>query len=316
MSDDLLLQLIEAFEDCAGFSASPDEAYVVHQAITRIVAMDHVPRELVEVGLKMASLAPVEPESEEGPETPMFLMLGRLQKSSQAHAVVAQASQTLSSQHDVTIACEVLTGWSDQGQALTAPEELKTQADEAAETLSQAVRDFAQKTVTEAKRALIEALPACEKLAGGRREAESKWKDELTESSSWEAVVTAANMHFFHGEGGTLKDRLKVPHADVTRTLGIYREALDHARDTAVVVTASDDDPVEDARLTERAEGVLILSLETSSEAYFVEVLAKERKDKMAPKLQTRMASMSKKGVNPANLQKAVWEKVLTLATD
>ncbi len=102
-----------------------------------------------------------------------------------------------------------------------------------------------------------------------------------------------------------MKDRVRATHTELAGTMEAYEEALRQAEACAMGKAFH-----ADAALQARAQAALTLGLETTAEAYFVEVLTTERKDKIAHKLRGRVAGMAKKGLDPGNLLPAIWARV------
>ncbi len=330
---DLLRDLQEGFQDCRGLLVGPGQVDIVRQAIAQIGTTAQVPRELVEVGLhllallpsmdgvqcelaeaRQASTAPEDVQASTAAEawqaltTPEQLatMHERLTKSLVAHRLLAVAEDGNLNTAKAGGCCEALTAWEAQPTAVPCvPEALGQEAAAAAEKLHGALKDFATATVDKARLALEAALPVHEKFAGGRLEAGSTWKDKLTAESSWDQVVSAANRHLFHSEHGHVKDRLKASHTELAGAMEAYEEAVRRAQ-----ASAPGEGFSMDASLQGRTRAAMNLGLETTAEAYFVEVLTTERKDKIAQKLRGRIASMAKKGMDPGNVLPAIWGRV------
>ncbi len=324
---EMLMELQAAFQECRGVLVGPGQAEIVRRAIAQIGAGEEVPRELVEVGLHLLALLPkIEGVEQEPPQVGeaestkegagearqavtaqanLAVLEGRLRKSLAAHRLLAVAAEGNLNMAKAGGVCEALTAWEAQPTGVPCvPEALGTAAAHAGETLRAALVAFAQGTVDKARRALEEALPRHEKIAGGRQEAGSTWKRELTAESSWDQVVSAANRHLFHSEEGHVKDRLKATHAELAGAMEAYEEALRQAQACAI-----GEGFRIDAALQSRTHAALSLGLETTAEAYFAEVLTTERKDKIAHKLRGRVAGMAKKGLDPGNLLPAIWAR-------
>ena len=65
-----------------------------------------------------------------------------------------------------------------------------------------------------------------------------------------------------------------------------------------------------DTAVKQRFEKASENALITTTEAYFVEVLTRTRVDKQVGKMKGRVPSMTKKGIDPGDVQPVIWSKV------
>ncbi len=91
-----------------------------------------------------------------------------------------------------------------------------------------------------------------------------------------------------------------------------YRKALEDAKALALEDAKALEDAGSLAKegLLERCEAAFVLALTTTAEAYFVEILTRTSQDKMKGALQKRIATMSKKELDPELLQPVIWRQV------
>ena len=169
--------------------------------------------------------------------------------------------------------------------------------------LQDRIKRHAQATVEQEKMFLLSELPLLEDIARGKRG--GSWKEHLVEDSPWADVLREAEYHLLGGDEGSMQDRVTPLYSRVQAAWGKYSSVVKQCASIDMGAGLCIDTAVKQ-RFEQAAENALI----TTTEAYFVEVLTRTRMDKQVGKMKGRIASMTKKGIDPGDVQPVIWSKV------
>ncbi len=308
----------EAFEDCRGMSVEPTAVPHTVNGARRIAKLPLLSSDACDLAEALLSLAPE--EAAEGAVAEEVAKEVSLWKRRYARTAAALRVIELAGKEGSDLPGDIvqlagaraaLAAWQRSDASVACmPDSLSDEAQKAASNLEQQLDERGRAQVTSARDAMLVTLPQLETIARGKTGG-GAWKEHLADDSPWSDVLREVTYHLLSTDAGgqQYSERVATLFSELSASWDKCLEARKDAR-ACSRKSGNPQEEVEHQELTKRRDAAIAIARVTSCEIYLVEMPTTARKDKAEPKLKARIASMTKKGIDPAEMHPAIWAKV------